>query len=353
MMRRGIVAVLCAFAVAAWTVSAQADAQIERYAKSDGFMGMGAFESTTVSTTSATAQREETRLKFTGGFLSAIQKMAGVGDSIRIVRLDRDIVWTLDPEKKTYTEQPLTTKGERARPIPGHQPRQTGEKGEQSDWVVTRNEFKIEKTGTRKTINSFPCDEYLMTWLVESRNTKTGETAKSLMTDRFWTTPETAEIRAVQAEEQAYARAYLKKLNLEMSPAEAQQFLAGLTGLSEAEQQKALARVTAERAKVQGYTIASHVEWTTESSGGTGSGQAGGSGSGGGSPQDVARAMGELSKLFGGGGQSGGSSGSGGGAKSGQGGNAPIFSMYTEVKSIKVTPTAPARFEIPAGYTKK
>jgi len=27
--------------------------------------------------------------------------------------------------------------------------------------------------------------------------------------------------------------------------------------------------------------------------------------------------------------------------------------MYTEVKSIKVTPPAPARFEVPAGYTKR
>lgn len=343
-MRRGMLAMLCALAVST-PAAVGADALIERYAKSDGLMGLGGFESTTVSATSATAQREDTRLRFTGGFLGAVQTMAGVGDSIRITRLDRGVVWTLDPEKKTYTEAQLTAKGERERPMPGQQPRQPGDKAEESDWVVTRNELKVEKPGARKTINGFPCEEYLMTWHVESRNTKTGETAKSLMTDRFWATPETAEIRAAQAEEQAYVRAYLKRLGLETSPAEARKLLVGLTGLSEAEQQKALARVTAEMSKIRGYTIASHVEWTTEASGGTG--QAGGSGSG--SPQDVARAIGELSKLFGGGGQAGGS----GGAKSGQGGSTPIFNMYTEVKSIKVTPPAPARFEVPAGYTKR
>ena len=100
-----------------------------------------------------------------------------------------------------------------------------------------------------------------MTWLVETRNTKTGETGKSLMTNRQWTTPETAEIQAAQAEEHEYSNAYLKKLGLQMSPAEAQKFLAGLTGLDEAEQQKALAGVGAELAKVHGYAVVTDLAW--------------------------------------------------------------------------------------------
>ena len=112
-MRR-ILTTVCLFVLSAGP--AWADAVIERFSRSCGLAGMGAFESTSVQTTSASAQREESRMKFTGGFLSAIQKMAGFGDSIRITRLDRDLVWTLDPEKKTYTEAPLTVKGERERP---------------------------------------------------------------------------------------------------------------------------------------------------------------------------------------------------------------------------------------------
>lgn len=350
-MRRWLPGLCCALMIMASGASAWADALIERYSKSDGFAGMGGFESTTLSATSVTAQREETKMKFTGGFLGAIQKMAGFGDSVRITRLDRDVVWTLDPEKKTYTEEPLTARGERERPMPGQRPK---DKSEPSDVVVTRNEFKVEKTGAKKTINGYPCEEYLVTWIVETRNQKTGETGKSVMTNRLWTTPETAEIRAAHAEEQAYARAYLKKLGLEMTPGEAQKFLAGLTGLSEQEQQRALARLSAEMSKVQGYTIGSQLEWTAEGSGGgTTSGQPAGSGSGGGQP-DIGKVMGELGKLFGGSSQpSGGSTGGSGGARVGQGGAAPLFSFYTEVKSLKVSPPAPARFEIPAGYTKK
>jgi len=326
--------------------AASADAVIERYSQSDGFAGMGGFESTTITTTSAIAQREETRMKFTGGFLSAIQKMAGLGDSVRITRLDRDVVWTLDPEKKSYTEEPLTTKGERERPMPGQRPR---EKGEPSDVVVTRNEFKVEKTGARKVVNGFPCEEYLMTWLVETRNQKTGEIGKSLMTNRLWTTLETAEIRAAQAEEQAYAKTYLKKIGLEVSPAEAQKFLAGLTGLSEQEQQRALTGVVAEMGKIQGYTIASQLAWSAEGNGATAESRESAPSRGGGAP-DVAQILG---KLFGGGGQKGGSgeAPSGGRASPERGG--ALFSLSTEVKSVKAIARDPARFEVPAGYTKK
>jgi len=343
-MRQLISGFVCALALTAAAAPAAADAVIERFSRSDGFAGMGGFEMTTIEATSATAQREESRMKFTGGFLSAIQKMAGFGDSVRITRLDRDVVWMLDPEKKTYTEAPLTARGERERPAPGQRPQP--KKDEPSDWVVTRNEFKVEKTGGKKVINGFSCDEYLMTWLVETRNVKTGETGKSLMTNRQWTTPETAEIRAAQAEEQAYAKAYLKKIGLEMSPAESQRYLAGLTGLPDAEQQKALAKIGAELRKVQGFTIVSQVEWTGDAAGGapreSPSGQGGGQ-------QDLGQVLG---KLFGGGGKKSGEgesgSGKGGSEKSGA-----LFNFYTEVKSVRTSAHEDGRFEVPAGYTLK
>ena len=69
--------------------SAAADVVIERLTRSDGLGGLGAFESASVESTSATAHRDESSFKFTGGFLSAIQKMAGMGDTVRITRLDR------------------------------------------------------------------------------------------------------------------------------------------------------------------------------------------------------------------------------------------------------------------------
>jgi hypothetical protein len=307
--------------------------------------------------------------------------MAGIGDSVRITRLDRDLVWTLEPEKKTYTEQALTARGERDRAArtPGQRPAK--KEGEPSDVVVTKNEFKVEKTGAHKAINGFPCDEYLMTWTLETLNQKTKETGKSLMTNHLWTTPESSEIRAAQTEEQAYHQAYMKKLGLAMTPAEAQQFMAGLAALDEQEQQKALATAAAEMKKIQGFTIASDLTWKAEGSGGQagtrpsqpaqsggqpagqGGGQTGGQGGGQPAAQGGGQAGGQqdlgqvLSKLFGagakpaGGGESTATAGSGQPQQQQQSGT--LFNLYTEVKSIKTTGADPARYEIPAGFTKK
>ena len=65
-------------------------------------------------------------------------------------------------------------------------------------------------------------------------------------------------------------RSYLQKLGFEVAPAEARRYLAGLIGLSEAEQQKALARLAAELGKIQGFPIVSQLEWTAEGGGAAG-----------------------------------------------------------------------------------
>jgi hypothetical protein len=337
--RRGLGALLAWILAAGLGGAAWADAIVERTMRSDGFGGLGAFEGQSVETTSGVAQRNESTFKFTGGFLSAIQRMAGVGDSVRITRVDRGVVWALDPDKKTYTESPLTLRLEQERRGPGTPPPRP-ERREASDVVVTRSEFKVERTGAHRTINGFPCEEYLATWLVETRNQKTGETAKSLMTTHVWTTPETAEIGAVQAQEQAYARAYLQRIQADFAPDRARNLgmaaMFGATGLGDEEQRKALAKLGAEMSKIHGYWISTQVAWTAEGDGArTGEGAPA-------RPDDLGSALG---KLFGGGGSKGG--------EASRDGQRPLFTLQTEVRSLKIVPGDPSRFEIPAGYTLK
>ena len=71
---------------------------------SDGFMGMGAFKSTTKTMLVDHAQRTETNLKFTGKFM---KHFSPKGTEVSVVRLDKELVWNwmLDAKKKTYTEQ--------------------------------------------------------------------------------------------------------------------------------------------------------------------------------------------------------------------------------------------------------
>lgn len=108
MIRSGRPVLLATGLVLALAGAAWADAVVERTMRSDGLGGIGAFEGASTETTSGVAQRDESTFRFTGGFLSAIQRMAGSsGDSIRITRVDQGVVWILEPEKKTYTEAPL------------------------------------------------------------------------------------------------------------------------------------------------------------------------------------------------------------------------------------------------------
>jgi hypothetical protein len=60
-----------------------------------------------------------------------------------------------------------------------------------------------------------------------------------------------------------------------------------------------------------------------------------------------------LGKLFGGGAQKSGGSDSGSSGRGGQERGGALFTYYTEVKSLRTTSPDPARFEVPAGYTKK
>jgi hypothetical protein len=322
---------------------AGADVVVERVIRSGGFAGMGGFESKSVTTTGMAAQREETAFNFSGSFLAALQKMAGAGDSIRITRLDRDLVWSLDPEKKTYTETPLTARGERDRRAPGAPPPRP-ERREPSDVVVTRNELSVEATGEKKTINEFPCDRYKVSWILETRNQKTGETGRSTMTRDLWTTPETDSIRAALAEETAYARAYLEKIQLPQVPAEIQkaglQALAGGIGLDEAEQQKLMAQLRTEMAKIRGFEISSQTDWRVETPGGSAPPAPSAGAPPAGSQQDLATALG---KLFGGGAKPGDP------AKPGE--RPPLFSLYSEVKSLRLVPAQV--YEVPAGFTRK
>ncbi len=332
-----------------WAVPAWADVTVEHAVKSGGLKGMGAFEGTTVSTISALKQRSESTVKFTGAFMSALQRMSGAGEqTVTITRVDKGVVWTLNADKKTYTERPITARApEPGQPQRQRQPRQDQEK---SDVIITKSEFKVERTGAHRTLNGFQCEEYVATWLLETLNQKTQERGRSVMKSNLWTTQETADLRRAREEEQAYHQAYLKKVGIEISPEEARRLglnmFASFSGASEQEVQRGLAKVSNEWKKVQGYPVLTQVEWTIEGQEGSAGArsrprqeESGQSGYGGG--------LGGLLGGLLGGGQGQPSSSSGGG----EGG--PFILLTTEVKSVKVGPIPESQFEVPSDFVKQ
>ena len=321
-----------------------ADATIESFITSSGFKGMGAFEGTATKKYQGGKLWDQSSTKFTGAILSRI---AGGSENINITRVDKGVYWALDPKDKTYSERPIEAfkKGEMEREKP--------EQGK-SKVRVTKSEFSVKKTGASEVINGFPCEEYVMTWLMEMEDIETKAKSSSKMTNNLWTTPETATIRKAQAEELSFSKALAQKMGLQVSPEEAKKMgfetFAAMSGASPAEIEKGFMRLQEEMTKVKGYPIRSVVNWSMEGEK-TGSAEkdkdkeasspseltkgVGGflTGLGKGISQKV---LGERDK------------GSTVGQK--EGGS---FSTKYEVKAISADAVPADVFEVPAGFTKK
>ena len=140
------------------------DATIESTIKSGGFKGMGAFEGATTRKYQGEKMWDSSSSKFTGAILS---RFAGGSESATITRVDKGVYWILDPKNKTYVE----------RPIEAFKRDETGKEGQAQEKPrvrVTKSEFSVKKTGASETIKGFPCEEYLVTWLLESAGGRKG-----------------------------------------------------------------------------------------------------------------------------------------------------------------------------------
>jgi hypothetical protein len=323
--------------------SAWADATIESTIKSSGFKGMGAFEGTGTKRYQGDKMSDSSSTKFTGAIMS---RVAGGSEGTTITRVDKGVYWSLDAKNKTYMERPIEAlaRGEAGKEKPEQ---------EKPKVRVTKSEFSVKKSGASETINGFPCEEYVMTWLLEMEDLETKAKSRSTMTNNLWTTPETALIRKVAAEEKAFHTAYAKKVGLQVSPEEAKQMgmetFAAMSGASKQEIEKGFARAKEEMAKIKGYPIRSVVNWSVESDKAPGAEKESGASSESSSSDPIKSVGGFLSGLSKGISQKVmGDKGSAQGQKEGG-----TFSTTYEVKAIQADPVPAGAFEIPAGYTKK
>jgi len=175
--------------------------------------------------------------------------------------------------------------------------------------------------------------------------------SRSIMTTNLWTTPETAVIRKVQAEEQEFQKAYARKLGVSLSLEEARQMgmeaFGAMSGAPQEEMEKGLKRVGEEMSKIKGYPIRSVVSWEAEGDKAAGAGKEGASSEPAAeSPRSIGGLLGGLAgkitqKMAG-------EKPSASGGKEGT-----FFSSTTEIKAINADSVSAAVFEIPAGYTKK
>jgi hypothetical protein len=333
--------------------AARGDVMVERFNKSGGIQGIGASESAVVEKISGLKKHETSSFKMTGSMGGFLGKIAGDMGSDVITDIDKDVVRTLDHKKKVYTERPITLPKEKeepsGRPEKGKETKKETKK-EKPKVRIVRNEITVKATGERKTINGFDCTRYIVTWLIETENIETKERSKTTMTNDLWNTSETNEIRTLQKEELEFAKAYMKKLGISVSPEEAKKFgmtaVAGQFGDDEPAVRKKLKELQDKMEKIKGFPIVTALKWEVEVP--EASRQAG---------REKAEKESEGTDLSGGvGGLLGGLAKKAAKKKAaesmedGQKGGNVLFDFYSEVKRIDVSSIPSSDFTVPSGY---
>ena len=243
--------------------SALADLKMETFTRASMLTGLGTTEVNAVTQYQGEKRAEDNTTKMVGGIGGMLAGKPQT--SVAITRLDKDLVWDLNPPKKTYTERPIAlpagteTKAER---------RQSGP-DQSKPYKIVKSEIKVSKTGATKTINGFACTEYLVTWEVVLEDTASKGRVTQVMTTDMWNTPLTDQLKKAQAIEAEFSRAYTKKLGVELAPEKTDRLGAGMLtsmyGLDPKQTAGKMEEVGKEMAKVEGYPIVTEVKWQVKS----------------------------------------------------------------------------------------
>ena len=238
---------------------AVADLKTETLTRASLLTGIGTTETQSVNEYQGDKRADNQTFKMVGGIVGAL---AGKPQAtVEITRLDKDLVWNLNPPKKTYTEKPIALpvdsgmKGEGKASGPDQRP----------PYKIVKSELKVSKTGAAKDINGFACVEYLITWELVLEDTASKGQVTQLMTTDLWNTPLTDKLKQARGIEAEFSRKLAEKLGLGLSPEETDRLGAGMLtamyGLDPKETAAKLEQVGKELAKVEGYSIVTEVKW--------------------------------------------------------------------------------------------
>ena len=336
--------------------TAQADVTIQRLVHFDEVTGITAHDTTETDYIQGDKKREEDLRKFTGSVLGAWQKFRNEDNgapSVDIYLVSDNKHYDIDPKKKTYSvdaiydpQQPAKGSGADH----GGQGQQQ-QKQQDDDTKVTKNEFNVKATGQTKNINGFDTSEYLVTWEVDTENTKTGEKSKSLMTADLWNSTD-SKLAKAQQEQMAYTQAYLKLMKLPSNPNELTEY-----GLSNANINGASITAADRKAfldkvhTIKGYSVTADVRWEVAGTDKDGKPTSGNGDQSQGQGQARPNLDSALGSIFGGGDKKSDSAKQP--APTGTPGMTTMFHSYTEVKSVGFDAIAAGQFQAPADYKKE
>lgn len=143
----------------------------EQYVHNEGFRGKFASESHDVITVTPDRKKNDSTFKWTGAIMS---KITSDKHNIEIVRLDKDLIWQINMNKKRYLEFPIK---KMAMQVGVAQSDPTAETVYVEDCVKCTVKSGIKRTGTKKIVNGYEAEQVILTWSSTCAGKEKGEPA--------------------------------------------------------------------------------------------------------------------------------------------------------------------------------
>lgn len=149
--------------------SASADVAIKEKTVSEGLGGFGNGTTNRTLFVAGDKSRSEDEFTYTGRF----KTLAGGGKprtTLVITRLDKEVVWNVDPEKKQYTE--LTFADMRQMMAAGAAETDRNAQARDADMTFT---VDVKRTGAKQEVNGFPAEQVVITCVGKPKTSEKGE----------------------------------------------------------------------------------------------------------------------------------------------------------------------------------
>ena len=219
-----------------------------------GFMGMGAFESTTKTYLQGDAQRSDSKLKFTGAFMKMLSPK---GTVTSIIRLDKELVWNFNDKKKKYTEQTFEEMRKTFEELEeaGYSQDMQGASADEDyeeEYKWSKPVVKVKNLKENKKINEFSCQHYLASVTTVGTHIETGIKDTMLFVSDLWNAKNVSKKMELEYD---FNKRYMKAIGVDIPE---NQGLAMIAGMYKEHMQT----LADEISKLKGYPIVNDMKLT-------------------------------------------------------------------------------------------
>ena len=253
--------VIAAMSVVLLTGAGFADVRIETLSRVSMLAGIGDLEVSSKTEYQGDKSYRISNSRFVGGVMGAVA--GGYTNSAEITRVDKGLAWEIYHGDATYYERPLVAPSYGQ--YGGGEASAEAKTESRGKYEVTNTELSVEHTGEKKDINGFPCEQHVVTYIVDMKDTEEGTELSQQMTADIWVTPMTDKLKKAQKAQTGFHKALLEYLGLDASPQDMERLgmnmMTSMYGVDPDDAQKRLNEVADELASIEGYPIVTDVKW--------------------------------------------------------------------------------------------